>query len=88
MKTSEMKELVQSQRYFLISLTCMVPHLDDEQIKNIVKQNIEYLWSTTEILDESFNLKVMTFDDIIKHGNEMLALSNMFNQKYDKDKVN
>lgn len=83
-----MKELVQAQRYFLISITCMVSHIENDYVKDLVKRNIDLLWSTTEILDNSFNLRAMTFEDIVKHGNEMMALTKMYSQTYDKDKVN
>lgn len=88
MKTSEMKEIVESQRYFLAALLCMVTYIEDEHLMNIAKENIEKLWTTTEIMNESFKLNVKSFDEIVQHGREIIALNKLYVQEYDKTKLN
>lgn len=88
MKTSEMKEIVESQRYFLAALLCMVTYIEDENLKNIAKEDIEKLWTTTEIMNESFKLNVKSFDEIVQHGKEIMALNKLYVQEYDKTKLN
>jgi len=88
MKTSEMKEIVESQRYFLAALLCMVTYIEDENLKNIAKEDIEKLWTTTEIMNESFKLNVKSFDEIVQHGKEIMALKKLYVQEYDKTKPN
>lgn len=88
MKTSEMKEIVESQRYFLAALMCMVTYIEDERLMNLAKEDIEKLWTTTEIMNESFKLNVKSFDEIVQHGKEIMALRKLYVQEYDKTKLN
>lgn len=88
MKSSEMKQIVESQRYYLTDLYFTITLIDNEQIKELIRNNIANLWSTNEYLNSKFDLNAKSFEDIVKHGREVVALNKLYSLEYDKDKPN
>lgn len=88
MKTTEMKQIVDSQRYYLTAVMCTLNYIEDQHLKILAQENIERIWVLTELLNSSFNLKAKSFDEIVKHGKEIEALNKMYDQEYDKTKLN
>lgn len=88
MKTTEMKQIVESQRYYLTAVMCTLNYIEDQHLKILAQENIERIWVLTELLNSSFNLKAKSFDEIVKHGKEIAALNKLYDQEYDKTKLN
>lgn len=88
MKTTEMKQIVDSQRYYLTAVMCTLNYIEDQHLKILAQENIERIWVLTELLNSSFNLKAKSFDEIVKHGKEIEALNKLYDQEYDKTKLN
>lgn len=88
MKTTEMKQIVESQRYYLTVVMCTLNYIEDQHLKILAQENIERIWVLTELLNSSFNLKAKSFDEIVKHWKEISALNKLYDQEYDKTKRN
>jgi hypothetical protein len=90
MKSSELKALIESQRYMIISLYTSLNMVEtDNQVLEIMKTNLDTLWESTEMVNESFKLGAKTLDQIVQHGKEVVALQKLYNlSDYDKSKVN
>lgn len=88
MKSSDMKKVIESQRYLLTDLLCAISFVEDDKIKSLIKMDVENLWTLTEVINNSFKLNAMGFDEIVQHGKEVVALKELYSLEYDKDKPN
>lgn len=88
MTTSEMTKLIDAQRYLIAALFVSTSYIEDEAVKSIARVDAEKLWETTEYMGEVFNIKLKSFEDIVNHANEIVALNKMYDLSHDKDKVN
>jgi hypothetical protein len=90
MKKSEMKEVIDSQRYFLVALQIyllqngLFPSPD-----GMLETNLDKLWETTSMIGESLNIDLVSMEEIIKTGKELIALKNMYSMDVnDKTSIN
>ena len=90
MKKTELKEVLESQRYFLVALQMYLLKLGLFPSQDgLLEMNLDYLWNTTEVIGNSLNIELLNMEEIIRHGNEMIALNQMYSMEiHDKTPIN
>lgn len=90
MKSSELKAIIETQRYMIASLYTSLSLVETTDSNLLcMKLSIEKMWETTEMIDESFKLGAMTLEQIFQHGKEIVALQKLYNlSEYDKSQIN
>jgi hypothetical protein len=90
MTKSELKEVIDNQRKILTSLELyflssgMLPTTDDT-----MKYHLENLWAITEFIGESFNLELLSLQEIVKEGQNAIGLNNFYRMNVnDKNSIN
>jgi len=72
---TEFKEFVEAQRYLLLSLIGAM-EIDN---KELIKENIELLWQSTDAIAGIYNIELKSIDDMIQCGREIRDLEEMYN---------
>lgn len=90
MKSSELKAIIESQRYMIASLYTSLSLVETTDTNLLcMKLALEKMWETTEIIDASFKLGAMNLEQIFQHGKEIVALQKLYKlSEYDKSEIN
>jgi hypothetical protein len=90
MKKTELKEVLDSQRYFLVALQMYLLKLGLFPSQyDLLEMNLDYLWNTTEVIGQSLKIELLNMEEIIRHGKEMNALNQMYSMEiHDKNSIN
>lgn len=90
MKKSELKDLLDAQRYYLVALNIYLSKMGLFPSKEqIIETNLDDLWLVNEIIGESFKFDLVTPQEIVKTGMELVALNDMYSMEIDENtKIN
>lgn len=84
MKKTELKQILDAQRYFLVSLQCYLMQsgsLPSEN--NIVETNLDNLWGSTNYIAEMLSIDLISPDEIIRTGRELMSLQKLYSLNVD-----
>lgn len=90
MKKSELKDLLDAQRYYLVALNIYLSKMGLFPSKEqIIETNLDNLWLVNEKIGESFKFDLITPQEIVKTGMELVALNDMYSMEIDENtKIN
>lgn len=90
MTKTELKEVIDSQRYFLVALQMYLLKIGLFPTQDgLLEMNLDYLWNTTEVIGRSLNIQLADIQEIVKHGNELIALNQLYSMDVnDKTTIN
>lgn len=72
---TEFKEFIEAQRYLILSLVGSIENHNEE----LMRENIDLLWESTEAIAAIYSLELKTIDDMIQCGKEIRELEGMYN---------
>lgn len=78
MTREKFKDLIDIQRRILVSLKNVIPEFKQQEINDLIDEDLDMLWETTEIIEKEYGLKLATSDDILKHAGEVLYLKRLY----------